>query len=160
MRKLLFNYSLYSHPEIGNFRVWQSSAAREREAEHDAAPLLLTTPQATTAPGFPSASAQYCFASASGLLRPTFPSASPCLGPSPPDLYICVAVPRLFSRRKGNRLNHKGKAEKGRWSLAEPRQCGSASYVEAVLGFTCSFRDGTAPKSPVWQGSGWSRGWS
>jgi hypothetical protein len=23
MRKLLFNYSLYSHPEIGNFRVWQ-----------------------------------------------------------------------------------------------------------------------------------------
>jgi hypothetical protein len=25
MRKLLFNYSLYSHPEIGNFRVWQYS---------------------------------------------------------------------------------------------------------------------------------------
>jgi hypothetical protein len=24
MRKLLFNYSFYSHPEIGNFRVWQS----------------------------------------------------------------------------------------------------------------------------------------
>jgi hypothetical protein len=23
MRKLLFNYSLYSHPENGNFRVWQ-----------------------------------------------------------------------------------------------------------------------------------------
>jgi hypothetical protein len=23
MRKLLFNYSFYSHPEIGNFRVWQ-----------------------------------------------------------------------------------------------------------------------------------------
>jgi hypothetical protein len=23
MRKSLFNYSLYSHPEIGNFRVWQ-----------------------------------------------------------------------------------------------------------------------------------------
>jgi hypothetical protein len=23
MRKLLFNWSLYSHPEIGNFRVWQ-----------------------------------------------------------------------------------------------------------------------------------------
>jgi hypothetical protein len=25
MRKLLFYYSLYSHPEIGNFRVWQPS---------------------------------------------------------------------------------------------------------------------------------------
>jgi hypothetical protein len=25
MIKLLFNYSLYSHPEIGNFRVWQFS---------------------------------------------------------------------------------------------------------------------------------------
>jgi hypothetical protein len=23
MRKLLFNYSFYSHPEIGNFKVWQ-----------------------------------------------------------------------------------------------------------------------------------------
>jgi hypothetical protein len=26
MRKLLFNYSFYSHPEIGNFRVWQLAA--------------------------------------------------------------------------------------------------------------------------------------
>jgi hypothetical protein len=26
IRKLLFNYSLYSHPEIGNFRVWQRAA--------------------------------------------------------------------------------------------------------------------------------------
>jgi hypothetical protein len=24
MRKLLFNHSLNSHPEIGNFRVWQN----------------------------------------------------------------------------------------------------------------------------------------
>jgi hypothetical protein len=26
MRKLLFNCSLYSHPEIGNFRVWQGGS--------------------------------------------------------------------------------------------------------------------------------------
>jgi hypothetical protein len=26
MRKLLFNYSFYSHPEIGNFRVWHMSS--------------------------------------------------------------------------------------------------------------------------------------
>jgi hypothetical protein len=26
MIKLLFNYSLYSHPEIGNFRVWHACA--------------------------------------------------------------------------------------------------------------------------------------
>jgi hypothetical protein len=30
MRKSLFNYSLYSHPEIGNFRVWQTHRRRER----------------------------------------------------------------------------------------------------------------------------------
>jgi hypothetical protein len=25
MRKLLFNYYFYSHPEIGNFRVWHQT---------------------------------------------------------------------------------------------------------------------------------------
>jgi hypothetical protein len=29
MRNLLFNYSLYSHPEIGNFWVWHCSCASE-----------------------------------------------------------------------------------------------------------------------------------
>jgi hypothetical protein len=33
MRKLLFNYSFYSHPEIGNFRVWQRGA-RGLSARH------------------------------------------------------------------------------------------------------------------------------
>jgi hypothetical protein len=28
MRKLLFNYSFYSHPEIGNFRVWHCNSHR------------------------------------------------------------------------------------------------------------------------------------
>jgi hypothetical protein len=31
MRKSLFNYSLYSHPEIGNFRVWQPGISRNPE---------------------------------------------------------------------------------------------------------------------------------
>jgi hypothetical protein len=35
MRKLLFNYSFYSHPEIGNFRVWQ----RECLSIHSSLPL-------------------------------------------------------------------------------------------------------------------------
>jgi hypothetical protein len=30
MRKLLFNYSFYSHPEIGNFRVWQKYGWNEK----------------------------------------------------------------------------------------------------------------------------------
>jgi hypothetical protein len=30
MRKLLFNYSLYSHPEIGNFTVWHRVERTER----------------------------------------------------------------------------------------------------------------------------------
>jgi hypothetical protein len=31
MRKLLFNYSFYSHPEIGNFRLWQGATLRSIE---------------------------------------------------------------------------------------------------------------------------------
>jgi hypothetical protein len=30
MRKLLFNYSFYSHPEIGNFRVWHTVSSTLR----------------------------------------------------------------------------------------------------------------------------------
>jgi hypothetical protein len=36
MRKSLFKYSLYAHPEIGNFRVWQAWAAtRGGEGQSD-----------------------------------------------------------------------------------------------------------------------------
>jgi hypothetical protein len=126
-----------------------SSAAREREVEHDTAPSASPRPKplphwASRLPPPSTASHRPRVATArpspppcrtSGRLHPALPSVSPCLV--------------VFSQWKGNHLNHRGKAEKGRWSLAEPRKCGSASDVEAVLGFTCSFRDGTAPKSPV-----------
>jgi hypothetical protein len=61
--------------------------------------------------------------------------------PSPPPFFPVRSRCRAASdRREGN--------------TSQRQVRGSASSMEVVLGFMCSFRDGDAPFAPVWQGSG------
>jgi hypothetical protein len=80
MRKSLFNYSLYSHPEIGNFRVWQpwpSPSPRPTPVVVDSA--IAGAALAATRPSPPEPRSQPCPAPAPGPCPSALPTSSPSI---------------------------------------------------------------------------------
>jgi hypothetical protein len=76
MIKLLFNYFLYSHLEIGNFRVWHASTTQK--------PETLTSGRPTSHPRCPRPPPAASGEDAAGRSRP--PSTSPPADPDQPSL--------------------------------------------------------------------------
>jgi hypothetical protein len=142
MRKLLFNYSFYSHPEIGNFRVWHVHACpTSRPVAYIAAPA--------EAPACPSSP---CLASPPSHIVRRNREAPPPAVPHPPA---------VESRRRNRRHQQLCEVELG---LRRPARRLGSTRAPPVLGDRpppMHHRRPPPPKSghPRWSLPRWARIW-